>query len=90
MFAAIRRASSRVSGFVFSLEHLGGPVEKSALWLMDREHPDHICLSCGKAMHLARTIPGIGEPPALRTYANARHVESYLRKGAGRGRGHEN
>jgi rubredoxin len=29
---------------------------------------DHICLSCGKAMRLARTTPGIGELPELRTY----------------------
>jgi hypothetical protein len=37
---------------------------------MDHEHikSDHICLSCGKAMRLARTIPGIGELPELRTY----------------------
>lgn len=37
---------------------------------MDREHiqSDRICPSCGKAIRLARTIPGIGKPPALRTY----------------------
>jgi|SRR5689334_10738879 predicted Zn-ribbon and HTH transcriptional regulator len=48
----------------------GGPVEKSALWLMDHEHikPDHICLSCGQAMHLARTIPGSGGLTELRPY----------------------
>jgi hypothetical protein len=48
----------------------GGSVEKSALWLMDHEHikPDHICLSCGQAMHLARTIPGSGGLTELRTY----------------------
>jgi hypothetical protein len=62
-----RRASSRASGFVYSFEHLAAQL-KNALWLMDREHPDHICLSCGKAMRLARTIPGIGELPELRTY----------------------
>jgi hypothetical protein len=30
--------------------------------------PDRICLSCGKAMRLARTIPTIGAVPELRTY----------------------
>jgi hypothetical protein len=35
---------------------------------MDREHPDHICLSCGKAMHLIRSIPGIDEFLESRTY----------------------
>jgi rubredoxin len=37
---------------------------------MDREHiqSDCICLSCGKTMRVARTIPGSGELPELRTY----------------------
>jgi rubredoxin len=37
---------------------------------MDYEHirSDHICLSCGKAMRLARTSPEIGEAPELRIY----------------------
>jgi hypothetical protein len=40
------------------------------LWLLDREHiqSDRVCLSCGKAMRLAGTNPGIGEPPELRSY----------------------
>ena len=46
-----------------------GPVEKSTLWLMDRENPDHMCLSCGKLMRLTRTIPGVGELPECRSYA---------------------
>jgi hypothetical protein len=59
----------RASGFVFSFEHLAARLKNSHLWLMDREHikSDCICLSCGKAMHLARTIPGIGELPESRT-----------------------
>jgi hypothetical protein len=49
---------------------ISGPVEKLALQLMDREHikSDHFCLSCGQAMHLVRTIQGIGELSELRTY----------------------
>jgi hypothetical protein len=37
---------------------------------MDREHihSDCICLACGKAMRLVRSIPGVGELPELRTY----------------------
>jgi hypothetical protein len=48
----------------------GGSIEKSASWLVDREHTetDHICLSCGKAMRLAGTIPEVGESPELRNY----------------------
>jgi hypothetical protein len=48
---------------------------------VDCEHinSDHICLSCGRAMRLARTVPGFGELPELRI-TTARHVESYLRK----------
>jgi hypothetical protein len=42
---------------VCSFEHLAARLKKPALWLMNCEHiqSDHICLSCGKAMRLART-----------------------------------
>jgi len=55
---------------VCSFEHLAARFAKAPLWLMDREHikSDHICLSCGKAMRLARTIPSIHGLPELRTY----------------------
>jgi hypothetical protein len=69
MLLAILRASSRASGFMCSFEHLAAQLKNRHLWLMDREHikSDHICLSCGQAMHLARTIP-VGALPELRTY----------------------
>jgi ribosomal protein L37AE/L43A len=67
VLSAILRASSRAGAFVFSFDQRTG--RKIGICVsMSREHADHICLSCGKAMRLARTIPGIGEPPALRTY----------------------
>jgi hypothetical protein len=68
IFAAIRRASSRVSGLVFSFEHLAARLKNRHHGLVDREHikSDRICLSCGKA-NLAGTIPGIGEPLESRT-----------------------
>ena len=55
---------------MFSFEHLAARLKNRHLWLMDREHikSDCICLSCGKAMRLARTIPGIGGLTELRTY----------------------
>jgi DNA-directed RNA polymerase subunit RPC12/RpoP len=59
-----------MSGFVFSFEHLAARLKNQHHGLVDREHikSDHICLSCGKAMRLTRTIPGIDELPELRTY----------------------
>jgi len=70
MFAAIRRASSRATGFVFSFEHLAPRLVNSQLLNVDPQplQSDRICLSCGKAMRLARTIPAIGAVPELRTY----------------------
>jgi rubredoxin len=55
---------------VCSFEHLAARLKNRTLWLVNREDikSDRICLSCGKAMRLARTISGIGEPPELRTY----------------------
>jgi hypothetical protein len=69
-FTALLRASSRVSRFVCSFEHLAAQLENRYLCFMDREQtkPDHICLSCGQAMHLVRTFPKIGALPELRIY----------------------
>jgi hypothetical protein len=55
---------------VCSFEHLAARLKNQHHGLVDREHikSDHICLSCGKAMRLALTIPGIGELPELHTY----------------------
>jgi hypothetical protein len=65
-----RRAPSRVSGFCALLNIWRLSWKIANYWLMDREHiqSSHICLSCGKVMRLARTIPAIGAVPELRTY----------------------
>jgi hypothetical protein len=62
--------SRRVSGFAFSFEHLAVRLMNGQIWLVDHEprQSGDICLSCGKAMGLARTIPAIGAVPELRTY----------------------
>jgi hypothetical protein len=60
--------NSRSRRAVFSFEHLVLGLKNTNYRLVDREHPDHMCLSCGKAMRLVRTIPVIGEPPDLRNY----------------------
>ena len=60
----------RASGFVFSFEHLAARLINSQLLEVDPRplQSDRICLSCGKAMRLARTIPSIDGLPELRTY----------------------
>jgi coenzyme F420-reducing hydrogenase gamma subunit len=70
MLTAILRASSRASGFLCTFEHLAARLINSQLLEVDPRplQPDRICLSCGKAMCLSRTIPAIGAVPELRTY----------------------
>jgi hypothetical protein len=64
------RETLRVSGFVYSFERLAVRLMNSQLLEVDPRplQPDRICLSCGKAMRLSRTIPAIGAVPELRTY----------------------
>jgi hypothetical protein len=56
--------------FVFLFEHLAARLINSQVLAVDRElvQSDHICLSCGKAMRLARTIPASGAIPERLTY----------------------
>jgi len=53
---------------------------------MDREHTksDRICLSCGKAMRLARTTPEIGEVPELQLRMQRVRSRIYGKRGDGR------
>jgi hypothetical protein len=88
MFTAICRASSRVSGFVFSFEHLAARLKNRhhGGWI---ENTSNLTVSAFRAAKQCASLEPSPDSARFQSCAltSARHVESYLRKAWERQRG---
>jgi hypothetical protein len=68
MLTANRRASSRVSKMYVLFWTATAHSEKLAWLPVEKIKPNRVCLCCGKAVHVARSVPALGALPELHTY----------------------